>query len=230
MSETPYILHYAPDNASLVIRLALEELRAPFTTRLVDRRRAEQRESAYLKLNPNGLIPVLETSDGAIFETAAILLWLADTHGALAPQREQAERGSMLKWLFFLSNTFHPVLRHLFYPTQTVGPSEPALDALEGQSQLTATKHLRTLDRVWADSPQPMILSLYLAPMLRWIAIYPKDSNKSWFRLADYPALYHMAAQLEERPSVDAAVHAEGLGQTPFTSPTAPKPPEGSAT
>ena len=78
-------LHYAPDNASLCIRLALEELGLPYETVLVNRATHAQRSPAYLALNPNGLIPVLETPDGPLFETGAILLWLADTHGGLRP-------------------------------------------------------------------------------------------------------------------------------------------------
>ena len=81
----PYRLHYAPDNASLVIRLALEDMGLPYETVLVDRTTREQDSAAYRALNPAGLIPVLETPQGPVFETAAILLWLADTHGQLAP-------------------------------------------------------------------------------------------------------------------------------------------------
>ncbi|MCB1329029.1 MAG: glutathione S-transferase N-terminal domain-containing protein, partial [Maritimibacter sp.] len=72
-------LHYAPDNASLIIRIALEELGLPYETRLVDRQAEAQKSPAYLALNPQGLIPVLETPEGPIFETAAILLWLGET-------------------------------------------------------------------------------------------------------------------------------------------------------
>ena len=78
-----YILHYAPDNASLIIRLALEHAQVPYRDVLVDRAAVAQRSAEYLALNPNGLIPVLETPEGPLFETGAILLWLADTHGSL---------------------------------------------------------------------------------------------------------------------------------------------------
>jgi len=80
-----YRLHYAPDNASLIVRLALLELGQPFQTRLVDRARREQAGPAFLALNPAGVIPVLETAEGALSETAAILLWLIERHGRLGP-------------------------------------------------------------------------------------------------------------------------------------------------
>ncbi|MGA0281294.1 MAG: glutathione S-transferase N-terminal domain-containing protein, partial [Paracoccaceae bacterium] len=91
-----YILHYAPDNASLIVRLALLELGLPFKTRLVERRTHAQRSPEYLKLNPNGRIPVLETPQATMFETGAILLWLADTHNALAPGINTPQRGTFL--------------------------------------------------------------------------------------------------------------------------------------
>ncbi|MFM7445863.1 MAG: glutathione S-transferase N-terminal domain-containing protein, partial [Tabrizicola sp.] len=79
-----YTLHYAPDNASLIIRLVLDGAGIPYRTALVDRKRRQQDSPAYRALNPTGLIPTLETPQGAISETGAILQWLADTH-RLAP-------------------------------------------------------------------------------------------------------------------------------------------------
>jgi len=52
-----YELCYAPDNASLIVRLTLEEMGAPYRTRLIDRSKQEQRSAAYRDLNPRGLIP-----------------------------------------------------------------------------------------------------------------------------------------------------------------------------
>ena len=86
-----YTLHYAPDNASLIVRLALEELGVPYHALLVDRRKNAQKSKAYLALNPSGRIPVLETMDGPIFETGAILMWLVDQHQALGPAPTDAE-------------------------------------------------------------------------------------------------------------------------------------------
>ncbi|XDA97572.1 glutathione S-transferase family protein [Sulfitobacter sp. LCG007] len=228
MSE--YRLHYAPDNASLVIRLALEELGLPYRTALVDRAKRGQRAAAYLALNPNGLIPVLETPEGPIFETAAILLWLADRHGRLAPAPQDPERGNFLKWLFFLSNTLHPALRMIFYPHRYVGPDLAHQEALRATQRKRISEYLATLEANWAHMSAPSLLDLYLAPMLRWIVLYPREADNSWLRLRSYPALHAMALALERRPSTAAAMLAEGLGPTPFTAPSAPNPPEGTAT
>ena len=57
----PLTLYYAPDNASLCVRLALLELGVPFETVLVDRAVQGQVAPEYLALNPNGVIPTLMT-------------------------------------------------------------------------------------------------------------------------------------------------------------------------
>ena len=92
-----YVLHYAPDNASLIVRLALEELGVPYRTALVDRSVKAHRGAAYRALNPAGRIPTLETPQGPISETGAILLWLAETHGALLPGAGAWSRPAWLK-------------------------------------------------------------------------------------------------------------------------------------
>ena len=127
-----YRLHYAPDNASAIVRLALEELGLPYAPVLVDRRAEAQRSAAYLKLNPAGRIPVLETPEGPISETGAILLWLADRHGdgRMAPAPDAPTRGAFLAALFFLANTLHPDLIMCFY-THRYGP-ETAEGAIRG--------------------------------------------------------------------------------------------------
>ena len=232
----PYRLHYAPDNASLIVRLALEELGVPYDTVLVDRAARAQRSPAYLALNPNGLIPVLETPVGPIFETGAILLWLADTHGALAPVPNDPPRAAFLKWLFWVSDTLHADLRILFYPENYTGPDAAAQAALRAGIRARLRSHLGLLDAVAAEAPRwlsadrPSVLGLYSACLMRWMALYPKGEDRSWFRLGDTPHLHRLLAALESRASTRAAQAAEGLGATPFTAPSYATPPEGSAT
>ncbi|MCX8224579.1 MAG: glutathione S-transferase, partial [Sulfitobacter sp.] len=135
-----YILHYAPDNASLIIRLALEALGQPYRTVLVDRAASAQTSPAYLALNPHGLIPVLECPDGAIFETGAILLWLTDRHGELGPKVHSPKRADFLKWLFFISNTVHPALRMTFYPEKYAGADARHQAALRSTMQAALSR------------------------------------------------------------------------------------------
>lgn len=230
-----FVLHYAPDNASLVIRLALLERGLPFTTRLVDRAARAQKSPAYLALNPAGVIPVLETPDGPLSETAAILLWLGERHGGLGPGPGDPGRGAFLKWLFFTSNTLHADLRLVFYPESYAGPDQAAQQALHSGATARLRDHLALLDTLaraghpWFAGPDPSALDLYVAALLRWSALYARLGT-GWFDPGAVPALMAMAARLETRPSVARAAADEGLGPTPFTRPQPCRPPEGSPT
>ena len=231
-----YVLHYAPDNASMIIRLALEHRGLPYRTQLVDRSANGQKDAAYLALNPNGLIPVLETEAGAIFETGAILLWLGDTHGGLGPTAQDAGRSDYLKWLFYTANTLHPALRMTFYPDKYIGPDPELQQALKSGLREQIKKALTQLDRVAATSPEwlssssPSALNFYIACCLRWCALYPMDAQDSWFDLSATPALAKIASHLEAQSCTTALQTAEGLGDTPFTAPSYANPPQGSAT
>ncbi len=233
--NTQYRLHYAPDNASLIIRLALEALDLSYETVLVDRSSKEQRSPEYLRLNPNGLIPALETPDGPMFETGAILLWLADKHEMLAPSTDEPSRAAFLKWLFFVSNTLHIAMRMLFYPEQYVGDNGAAQATLRKHMQIETAKHLDKLEQLacekpnWFTAEQATVLDYYVVCLLRWMALYPKES-RDWFDIRNWPLLHKMAAHLEDCQPVEAAIKAEGLGPTPFTAPQYANPTIGSAT
>ena len=73
-------LFYYPSNASMAPHIVLEEIGQPFELALVDRTHNEHKSSDYLRLNPNGLIPVLVDGDMVLYETAAICLHLAEGH------------------------------------------------------------------------------------------------------------------------------------------------------
>ncbi|ASM71657.1 glutathione S-transferase GST-4.5 [Pseudosulfitobacter pseudonitzschiae] len=227
-----YVLHYAPDNASLIVRLALDHADLPYEARLVDRASRAQTCDTYRALNPNGLIPTLETPQGALFETGAILLWLADTHGGLGPARDAAQRGNWLKWLFFVSNTLHPALRMTFYPEKYTGDDRHDQARLRRHLQQQITTSLRNLDAAATDWQfhAPTVLDFYIAGCLRWCAVYPADTDRSWFDLAAFPALHTTCLRVEALPACATLIRAEGLGDTPFTAPRAPTPPQGSAT
>ena len=223
-----------PDNASLIVRLVLEELGVAYETVLVDRGVRAHKSPAYLALNPQGLIPVLVTPNGPMFETGAILLSLSERHGSMAPAVNDSERGGFLKWLFFVANGFHGELRQLFYPQLFVGADLQAqslhfeLCKARLSGQLGMMEALCAQGRSWLDPGQPSILDYYIAGCLRFIALYPQ-SRCDWFQLGQYPALLAHVSALETRPAVLAACAAEGLGPTPFSAPTYARPPEGCA-
>ncbi len=230
-----YVLHYAPDNASLIVRLVMEEMGVPYQTSLVDRRRRDQDSPEYRAINPTGLIPALTTPDGTLFETAAILLWLSETHGQMAPAPGSAERGAFLKWLFFTSNTLHADVRMHFYPDKYAGSLE-GVGAFRTATVQRLLRHLGLIERMietdrpgWLKADQPTILTYYIVTLLRWLALYPTD-RRGWLDLSALPNLQALARSVEDRPAARRAALAEGLGETIFSAPSYARPPEGSAT
>jgi glutathione S-transferase len=229
-----YVRHYAPDNASLVIRLALEQVGAPYRCALVDRRQAAQRSNAYMALKLNGLIPTLETDQGPIFETGAILLWLANRHGGVGPAPDSAERADFLTWLFFLSNTVHSALLMLFYPEQFIGADPIHQSTLRANAANALVRYHTQLNglvahgHTWCGGQKPRALDFYIAATLHWPAICPRDYDRSWHSMANCPALHDMCQRLETLAPVYSLIQAEGMNANPFTKPAAPNAPEGS--
>ena len=212
-----YILHYWPEWASLIVRLVLEELGQPYEPRLIDREGGALDSQAFRAMQPLGLIPALETPDGPMFETAAILVYLCEQHPGLAPAPGSADRAAFLKWLFFTSSNIHPLMLQMFYPERTAGPENSA--AVRSHAKAKLTELLAILEAMVArDHPAflsdstPTALGYYLAVLLRWIA--------TDFPSANYPALHRVLAYLESRPATKTCALAEALGPFPFTNPT----------
>jgi glutathione S-transferase len=213
-----YRLHGVHDWASLAIHLALAELDQPFEMVLHDD--ADLTTAAYRAVHPFGKIPALETPQGPVFETAAILLWLTGTHGRLAPALADADRGAFLSWFLHVANTVHPGMMGLLHPYRPAG--EAAAGLVGPIARDTLRDSYVALDRVaatgvwWLSGDRPSILSLYLAMLMRWTSAFAKDPGLN-IPVADYPALHATLRALEARAAVQRVAAAEGLGPHPFT-------------
>lgn len=152
-------LHYYPGNASMAPHILLQELGVPFELVRVDREAAAHKSAAYLKLNPNGLIPVLEDGDQVLYETAAILLHLADTHpeAVLAPGVGTPERAQFYKWLFWMSNTLQAMLIHYFYPDRMADDAAGAA-AVKAHAEAAIGRMLDQLEAHLATHQGPWLL------------------------------------------------------------------------
>ncbi|MGE5714972.1 MAG: glutathione S-transferase family protein, partial [Betaproteobacteria bacterium] len=124
-------LYYSPGSANLVPHILLEEIGAPFELVLVDRASAAHKKPDYLKLNPNGQIPVLVDGDFVLYETAAIALYLADrfVEKKLAPPPGTRERAHYYQWMVWCTNTLQAMMMHFFYPERMVDDGDAALAA-----------------------------------------------------------------------------------------------------
>ena len=152
-------LHYFPSNASLAPHLLLEELGIPFELALVDRARDAHKSPAYLRLNPNGQIPVLVDGELVLYEAAAICLHLVDTHpeAGLAPALCSAERAHFYKWLVWMTNTLQPMLMTYFYP-ERAADSADAVAQVKARAEQRVGPMLDQLDAELARHGKPWLL------------------------------------------------------------------------
>jgi glutathione S-transferase len=209
-------LYYFPGNASMAPHLLLEELGLPYELHFVDRANDAHKSAAYLRLNPNGLIPVF-IDDAAkpplvLFETAAICLHLADTHpeAGLAPPLGTAERAHFYKWLAWLTNTLQATLIVYFYPERWADDAS-AIAQVTAHAEAKVGVLLDILEAELAASAGPWLLGArfsaldpYAFMLCRWTRGFGRPAR----------ALSHLGpylARMLERPAVQRMLAQEGL-------------------
>lgn len=102
-------LHHAPLACSLASRFALAEAGLEHEVAIVRTSRGEQNSEAYRRINPRGQVPALETDEGVLTESTAILPFIADLapQAALFPPAGTFARAKGQVWLSFLSSSLH---------------------------------------------------------------------------------------------------------------------------
>jgi glutathione S-transferase len=203
-------LHYYPGNASLFPHMLLRELGCPFELRLVDRAQGAQTSAAYLKLNPNGKIPVLVDDGEAIFETAAIGLYLADkfAEAGLAPPSGDPHRAAYYRWIVHLSNTPQAEYRAWYYPHEFV--DDPALaphaKTAAGERLMANFERIAAQlgDGPWLLGERFSAADLYLLMLVIWGYQLPRTP-------IELPQLRAHTERVLARPAVQATLAFEKI-------------------
>lgn len=209
-------LFYYPGNASMAPHCLLEEIGQPFELVLVDRTQNAHKSADYLKLNPNGLIPVLADGDLVLYESAAICLHLADTHPEkrLAPELGTPERAQLYKWLMWFTNTMQSSLLAYFYPERWVDA-----DNASGAGQVKAhaeskiaglldqmEDHLRKSGGPWFLGERYTVLDPFAMMLCRWTRGQSRPAR-------NMPELGRYLPRVLARPAVQRALRTEGLAE-----------------
>lgn len=212
-------LYYYPSNASFAPHVLLHELGVPFQLRLVDRDKDEHKSPEFLRINPNGLLPALrDTRHGELvmFETAAILLHLADTHpdARLLPPLGSPERAQAYKWLMWLTNTLQPTVITYYYPDRFVAPGNTAGSAeVKAQAQIRAAAQLDLLAAEFERHGGPFLLGEQFSALdpfafmlCRWTRNFSDPARSR-------PALAAFLERMAQRPALLRAIETEKLPQ-----------------
>jgi glutathione S-transferase len=213
-----YTLYGIDDWASSMVRLTLEAAEAPYQFHRMDK--DDLRSPAHLARSPFGLIPAMDTPDGPMFETGAILMWLAERHPGLAP--EGPARAAFLSWFVHVTNSLHPAVMDLIHPYRPAGEGNEPHVLVTARARidrtLTAFEALATTGPDWLTGGQTNILTLYLGVMCRWLHLGPPGAPDH-LDLDPYPGVKAALARVETHPAVLRVAAAEGAGPTYFTQP-----------
>lgn len=189
-------LHHYPGTASTIVHLLLQEIGKPFELVVVDRPNNAHKTADYLRLNPNGLLPILVDGDLVLYETAAICLHLCDTNPALnlAPAVGSAQRAHFYKWLMWMTNTVQASLLLYFYPDRWVdaGQAEAAAQ-IRAHAQAKIEGLLAQADAQLAQTGGPWFLGAdytaldpYLFTLCRWTRNFKERPARSFEHLGPY--------------------------------------------
>ncbi len=176
----------------------LEELELPYEVHPIDIGTGIQKSPDYLKINPNGRIPAIvdrDEGDFAVFESGAIMIYLAEKAGKLLP-RDVKGRSRVIQWLMFQMGGVGPMQgqAHVFYRyfDQKI---QPAIDRYQNE-----TKRLYTvLDTRLADS-EYLADDYSIADIANWSWVRSHD----WAGVAidDLPNLTRWLQAVETRPAI----------------------------
>jgi GST-like protein len=100
--------YYHPSPNPAKVALFLEEAGLPYEIVPVDTRKGEQHEPAFRAINPNGKTPALTDGDAVLFDSTAILLYLAHKTGKFLANKTEADGAQMLSWLMLIATGIGP--------------------------------------------------------------------------------------------------------------------------
>lgn len=111
------------------VALCLEEMSLPYEIVPVDTRKGEQHTPAFLAINPNAKVPAIVDGDTTVFDSNAIVLYLAEKTGTFLPAPGLKARGEMLSWLMFVASGIGPYSgQAVHFKTYAPKPNDYAVD------------------------------------------------------------------------------------------------------
>ena len=190
------------------ISIALEELALPYTLHVLTLAINEQKEPWFLAINPNGRIPAIidrDEGDFAVFESGAILIYLAEKTGRLMPADAKG-RSRVLQWLMFQMGGVGPMMGQAnvffrYFPEKI----QPAIDRYQGECR----RLFRVLDGHLA-SHEYLADDYSIADIANWAWV--RTHRWSGLEIDDLPHLSRWVDAIRARPAVQ-----RGIEQPPST-------------
>ncbi|MFI5014975.1 MAG: glutathione S-transferase family protein [Hyphomicrobiales bacterium] len=197
--------YYHPSPNPAKVALFLEESGLPYEVVPVDTRKGEQFKPEFLAINPNAKTPAIVDGEAVVFDSNAILLYLAEKTGKFLPENTPAARGQLLSWLMFVASGIGP------YSGQAVHFKHHAPEQLPyaiNRYLHEARRHWGILDAELAKRPYMLGKTYTIVDMAVWgwaRAVPFILGEDAWTKL---PNLKRLVDEISARP---AAVRAGAL-------------------
>lgn len=184
------------------VSIALEELALPYTLHVLSLSRNEQKQAWFLALNPNGRIPAIidrAHGDFAVFESGAILMYLAEQTGRLMPTDAKG-RSRVIQWLMFQMGGVGPMMGQAnvffrYFPEKI----QPAIDRYQGE----AKRLLRVLDG-HLKNHEYLAGDYSIADIANWAWV--RTHRWSGVEVDDLPHLKRWLDGIRSRPAVEKGI------------------------
>jgi len=179
------------------VSIALEEMGLPYELRVIDFATNEQKSDWYLKINPNGRIPSLVDDDYSLFESGAILIYLAEKTGKFLP-KDPKGRSVVLQWLMFQMSAIGPMM----------GQANVFLRYFPEKIPAAIDRYQREVTRLFGVLDRQLATHDYIAGeySIADMALWPWVSGHDWSGVAidGFPHLQRWLEQVGARPAVQA--------------------------
>lgn len=200
-----YTLYYAQKSASMGVRALLEELGAPYRLVEVDLDRSVPRPPGMRAVNPNGWVPALTWEGGAMYECAAITVFLCDRHpeAGLAPAADDPERALFLQTLVYFSNSVQNAYQLTYYPDRFVDhPEDEASARRRGARRLRETWRViddQIGDGAWILGQRFSAADIYLFMLTTWLR-----RAMGHPAISEFPNVGRIAGKVVRRPVIQS--------------------------
>mgnify|MGYP003991623555 CR=1 FL=1 len=198
-----YKLYYALGSASMGVRVLLEEIGASYKLIQSTIDMQKPRPAEQLKFNPNGWVPVLIWDKGAMYECAAITIYLCDQHpkANLAPPIDAPERSLFLQTLVYFSSSVQNAFQLDYYPDRFADTPASEVSAQQrGHRRLRETWQIindQIGDKKWILGDQFSAADIYLFMLTTWLKPSRGQPNSK-----EFPNVQRIADTVMLRPSV----------------------------
>ena len=201
-----YRLFTHRDSYGMTAQLALEELGIEHNADIFDVHIESEWPADFLAANPNGRVPTLVTPDGPLYETAAILVYLAEKHGEgrFMPPVDDPRRGRYWQWHFYLMSTFQPEVLIQFHAEKYFPDSAEDRDKLKRASMIWVERIWRIFDDAIGAGPF-FLGDLYTTcdMLFAMQAVWRENQPPN---LGDYPNARRCLKAILERPAAQRVV------------------------